>query len=61
MDIIKITTDMVFMLETDGSLSRNEQEHVLDQWNKVFPNNRLVMVKTGTLKILQKEAKSDQN
>lgn len=54
MQIIKITKDMVFLMETENALELREQEHILEQWKKVFPNNPLVIAKRGTLNILEK-------
>lgn len=45
---------MVFLMETENSLEPREQEHILSEWNKVFPDNPLVIAKRGTLTMLEK-------
>lgn len=54
MQIIKLTKDMVFLMETENALELREQEHILEQWNKVLPDNPLIITKRGTLNILEK-------
>ena len=52
MEMIKITPNMVFILETDTALPDQQKIELLEQWNKLFPQNQLLVVKKGTMKIL---------
>ena len=55
METIKITPNMVFVLETDTALPDQHKEHLLKQWNELFPKNQLLIMKKGTMKILEVE------
>lgn len=54
MKITEITPDMVFVLETSDSLPVMQQEHLLEQWNILFPDNKLLILKKDTLQIFKK-------
>lgn len=60
METIKITPNMVFVLETDTALPDQQKEHLLKQWNDLFPKNHLLIMKKGTMKILDIQ-KNDSN
>lgn len=53
MEIIKLTSNMLFLLETETALPDNQKEALLSDWEKVFPKNQLLIAKKGTLKILE--------
>jgi len=52
METIKITPNMVFLLETDVALPDQQKVDLIAEWNKLFPNNNLLIMKKGTMKIL---------
>jgi inorganic pyrophosphatase/exopolyphosphatase len=56
MEIIKITKSMKFLLEVDKSLPEREAEELLKLWYKHFPNNQLLILVKGTVKILDIES-----
>lgn len=51
---------MVFILETDTALPDQQKIELLEQWNKLFPQNQLLVMKKGTMKILDIQ-KNDLN
>lgn len=59
MERIKITSNTVFLLETENQLPDRQQELLLQEWNAVFPNNKLIIAKKGSLRII--ESVDDQN
>lgn len=52
MQIIKVKPGQVFILELDPSLSDGQKEALLKEWNKILPDNPVVMVAKGSLSIL---------
>lgn len=52
MQTIPIKPGQVFLLELDSGISENEKAAVLAEWNKIFPDNPLVIVTKGSLSIL---------
>lgn len=59
MEKIKITPNTVFLLETETQLPERQQELLLQEWNTVFPNNKLIIAKKGSLKLI--EIEDDKN
>ena len=59
MERIQITPNTVFLLETETQLPERQQELLLQEWNTVFPNNKLIITKKGSLKLI--EIINDQN
>lgn len=59
MERIEIKPNMVFLVETDDALPDARKQEILKQWDKIFPNNHLLILKKGFIKIL--EVKSDSN
>lgn len=59
MEIIKLDSNTVFLLETETSLPEREAEVLIREWNKHFPNNPLIITKKGTIKALVIKHDSD--
>ena len=55
MEIIKITPKMIFLLELEQSLPEGEKADILQQWEQMFPDNKLIITQRNTLKILEKQ------
>jgi hypothetical protein len=51
-EIIKVTPSMKFLLEVDKALPERESEAILAHWNTVFPDNKLLIIVKGSIKIL---------
>lgn len=55
MQIIKVKPGQVFLLEVDSVIPENEKAHILKEWNKILPNNPIIIVKNGSLSILESD------
>lgn len=53
MERIKAKPGQVFLLELDSALSENEKVALLAHWNSILPNNPLIIVRKGSLSILE--------
>jgi len=53
MQIIPITPNMRFLLETEQTLPERQQQELVVEWAKIFPDNPLIVMKKGTVKILE--------
>ena len=52
MQINPIKPGQVFLLELEAALSENEKAALLLEWNKILPNNPVIIVKKGSLNVL---------
>jgi hypothetical protein len=52
MQSINVKPGQVFLLELEAALSENEKAALLLEWNKILPNNPIVITKKGSLSIL---------
>lgn len=55
MEIIKITNKHKFLWECESGISDKEKESVVTEWNKLFPDNPLIVVPKGMIKLLELE------
>lgn len=55
MEIIKITNKHKFIWECESGISDKEKESVVTEWNKLFPDNPLIAVPKGMIKLLELE------
>ena len=61
MEIIKITPNMVFMLEVDGKMTENERDAILKSWKSLIPDRPLLIAVKNSIKILEIENVQDAN
>jgi hypothetical protein len=54
MEIIKVTPNMIFLLELEQSLPENQKSAILQEWETIFPDNKLIITQRNSLKILEK-------
>lgn len=59
MERLKINKNSIFVLETDGTLSENEKNAILNRWYEVVPSHKLMIVKKGSIKILEIDNERD--
>ncbi len=52
MQVINLKPGQVFLLELEASLSENEKDAILKEWYKILPGNPVIIVKKGSLSIL---------
>lgn len=53
MEIIKVTPNMLFVLETNGTMLPAQQDEIHKQWKSLFSVNQLLICTKGSIKILE--------
>lgn len=53
MVIIKLNDNHRFILEVPNPLPERQAESIRDEWNKLFPNNPIIIIPSGTFKIIE--------
>ena len=53
MEIIKVTPNMLFVLETDGTILPEQQKEIHEHWATLFKLNKLLICTKGSIKILE--------